>query len=186
MIIMGTTARQVSPSPTPTGGRNWSRLLLGSLWLSRGEQEAAERTGGPGLLEPSALPWNTGSQSLSGTFEKAWTRYKWISPLTDLQDIMDELWECMSVGLSRVCEDDQVEENSTAELELMAGVKKLDVRAHNTLIAQVQFLSMGQEREEADLSYSARLRGKSSLCNFMVKCTDCDHNISYAERVMAY
>jgi hypothetical protein len=67
------------------------------------------------------------------------------------------------------------------------GIKRLAVRKHNVLISQVQFLSMGQEREEAGLSYSARLRGKASLCKFTVACPHgCEADVSYQENIMAH
>jgi hypothetical protein len=112
------------------------------------------------------------------TFEKNWTRYKRISRITDVQDIVDEVWECMSAGLRNVCAYAQMEENSNTELELLAGVKRLAVRAHNTLIAQ--------ERDKAAISYAARLCGKSALCNFKMNCSGCSIKISYWEKVMAH
>jgi hypothetical protein len=47
-------------------------------------------------------------------------------------------------------------------------------------------MNMGQEGEEAGISYSARLRGKASLCQFTVNCQDCEADVSYTDKIMAH
>jgi hypothetical protein len=79
-----------------------------------------------------------------------------------------------------------VEKNTVTERELLDGVKRLAVRKHNVLISQVQFMNMGQEREEAGFSYSTRLRGKASLCQFNVAYQDCTAIVSYTDKIMAH
>jgi hypothetical protein len=82
--------------------------------------------------------------------------------------------------------DAGVRGSTVDEADLIAAVQALAVRKHNVLISQVQFLNMGQEREESALSYSARLRGKSNLCNFNVLCAGCEIEVSYTDKIMAH
>jgi hypothetical protein len=118
--------------------------------------------------------------------EEAWDRYKRLSRITAVQDCREELWQCLSAGLTQVCMYDRIEKSTTTPRELLDAIKRLAIRKHNILISQVQFLSMGQKREEPRLSYSARLGGKASLCKFMVACHDCEAEVSYTEKIMDY
>jgi hypothetical protein len=163
-------ADQAVVVPVVPGGAGGGREERKS-WTARAERPALEC----GISEDD---WKL--------FEKGWVRYKRISMITDVQDIMVKVWECMLAGLRKVCEGDQVEEIATTERELLAAVNKLAVCAHNTLIAQVQFLSMGQEKDKAPISYAARLRGKSVLCDFKMKGMGCNAEVFYGKKVMAH
>ena len=43
------------------------------------------------------------------------------------------------------------------------------VKKHNPLVAQVKFLSTGQDKDEPIHSYVARLRGIANQCNFTIE-----------------
>ena len=52
-------------------------------------------------------------------------------------------------------------------------VKRLAAKSTNTLVSQVQFFQMGQDR-----GVLARLQGALSRCNFTVRCTSCSKTTS--------
>jgi hypothetical protein len=97
-----------------------------------------------------------------------------------------EFWNCMAPELKHMCKDAGIRESTETEQALIQAIKELAVRQNNVLISQVQFMNMGQEREESGLSYSARLRGKSSQCSFTVTCAGCEVDVSYAEKILAH
>jgi hypothetical protein len=118
-------------------------------------------------------------------FADEWAMYKRLSKV-HREDGRDEVWCCMTPELKKICVDAGVRGGTVDEEDLIAAVQTLAVRKHNVLISQVQFLNMGQEREETALSYSARLRGKSNLCNFNVLCAGCEVEVSYTDKIMAH
>ena len=67
-------------------------------------------------------------------------------------------------------------------------MKQLAVRAQNTLVNFVNFLALGQDSDENSTSFSARLRGKAAICNFIVQCkeTSCKKDVSYVDKMIAH
>ena len=108
-------------------------------------------------------------------FEAEWARYCRSCKLVDSQEKVDQLWGCLSSTLKRAAAGDGLE-LVTEEASFLSGIKRLAVKRHNPLVAQVKFLSTGQDRDEPVNSYVARLRGIAHQCNFVVR-SPCSHNI---------
>ena len=130
------------------------------------------QTAGSGRVKPTQL------------FNKRWDRYKRGTKLVD-NDVLDQLWACMSDSLERAAHNDGADTEET-EVSLMARIKKLAVKQTNVLVNQVKFLSMGQDRDEPVSSFVARLRGQVNTCDFSVKCGGCQATVSYMEHIMAH
>ena len=117
-------------------------------------------------------------------FKDSWARYKRSTGLTG-QAAIDQLWACCSPELSRSVYDSGVtsEDNETKLFEAM---KRMAVRAQNNLVNVVTFLGMGQDNDEPGGSFTARLKGQAAICDFTVKCNDCQIETSYKEKMVAH
>ena len=100
---------------------------------------------------------------------------------------MHNLWACFScelkiaTGDDGLCDDDDLDEE-----QFLKRVKRLAVKNTNTLVSQVQFFKLGQDRGEPAVAYLARLKGASASCNFSVKCMSCKVNTNYAEKILSH
>ena len=74
------------------------------------------------------------------------------------------------------------------ETTLIDAMKKLAVRAQNTLVNVVKFLDMAQDQEESAGAFTARLKGQSSTCNFMITCNSptCTHQTNYSDKMVCH
>lgn len=115
-----------------------------------------------------------------------WSWYCRICKLTDSQEQVDQLWGCLSSGMKRATTGDGMEQVSDAT-NFLQRIKILAVKKHNPLVAQVKFLSTGQDRDEPIHSYVARLSGMATQCNFTVVCCKavCYTTTSYADRMIS-
>ena len=67
-------------------------------------------------------------------------------------------------------------------------MRKLAVRAQNTLVNVVKFLDMAQEQEETAGAFTARLKGQASTCNFLIKCSSntCNQETNYSDQMVCH
>ena len=121
-------------------------------------------------------------------FSDIWSRYK-RSTLTGAnpQHISDQLWACCDTGLETAVYNTGVNSESD-DATLLAAMKKLAVRAQNTLVNVVKFLDMAQEQEETAGAFTARLKGQASTCNFLMECSSntCSHETNYSEQMVCH
>ena len=120
-------------------------------------------------------------------FTAEWRRYCRSCKLEDPQEKVDQLWGCLSAALKRAAAGDGLESEED-DVAFLNSIKRLAVKKHNPLVAQVKFLSTGQDRDEPIHSYVARLRGLATQCNFVVTCNnvDCSRETSYADRMISH
>ena len=71
------------------------------------------------------------------------------------------------------------------EVQILAGIKRLSVKAHNNMINIVQFQSLCQEREELVPQFAARLNGGAAICDFTAIC-ECTKKVSYGDAMQAF
>lgn len=88
-------------------------------------------------------------------FTKRWTRYK-LGTSLDEDQIRNQLWGCLSNQLDKAAIEHGVDDTTT-EQAFLDRIKRLAVRRQNTLVNQVTFLSLGQDRDEPVSSFLARL-----------------------------
>ena len=117
----------------------------------------------------------------------AWKRYKKYARLVDQADICFNLWSSFSQELEIAAGDDGLgEEEALSEEGFLKRVRRLAVKSTNTLVSQVCFFKLGQDRGEPAAAYLARLRGAAASCKFQVKCTSCGVDTSYAETILSH
>ena len=93
-------------------------------------------------------------------FEGKWGRHKSYCKLTQERDKVHNLWECLSDELIRAATYDRFEDGSVVtDTVFLDRIKKLAVKNQNTLMGQVQFLNLGQDRGKTINSYVSRLCG---------------------------
>ena len=70
----------------------------------------------------------------------------------------------------------------------MKAMKRMAVRAQDTVVNVVTFLGLGQDKDEPCGSFSARLKGQAAICNFTVKCSlsSCQTETIYKEKMVAH
>ena len=116
-------------------------------------------------------------------FLSSWQSYKRATHLTG-QPAADQLWHCPSSSLKKKVFDSGIRPTDTEE-HILAGIKRLAVKAHNNMINIVQFQSIAQERDELVPQFGARIHGAAAICDFTVKC-DCNKSVSYAEAMQSF
>ena len=64
-------------------------------------------------------------------------------------------------------------------------MKKLAVRAQNTLVNVVKFLDVAQDHEESGGAFTARLKGQAATCDFLIKCSSssCTQATNYTDQM---
>ena len=71
------------------------------------------------------------------------------------------------------------------EADILAGIKRLAVKAHNNMTNIVQFQSLGQDRDELVPQFAARLHGGAAICDFTMTC-ECSKSVSYADAMQSF
>ena len=120
-------------------------------------------------------------------FLAEWGRFKRSSGLTELREIKDQLWACLSDQLNRACSMSVVDNVALTEELFLATIRDQAVRKHNPMVNQVRFLLMGQQQGEPVGSLAARFRGAANNCAFTVRCEHWQAGqpeTSYAEKMI--
>lgn len=132
------------------------------------------------------------SIALAGTaeawsyFVTRWGEYKTGTKLTG-HDVITQLLECceedLRKDLTRAAGRSLVDSN---EVDVLAAMKKLAVRAENTMVARVALSNMRQGHEEPIRSFHARLKGQADTCKYETVCTKegCDQINDFTEEIM--
>ena len=157
--------------------------------LAGGGQVGGGQSAGP---KPDRLPRPTIGEGVTESdwmhFMDKWSRYKRSTLSTaNPQHISDQLWACCDPDLEISVYNTGINSESD-EATLLAAMRKLAVRAQNTLVNVVKFLDMAQEQEETAGAFTARLKGQASTCNFMIKCVSntCNQETIYADQMVCH
>ena len=127
------------------------------------------------------------SESDWNFFTSKWRRYKRATKLSG-QDVVDQLWACMSEGLERQCHDHGASADTTTEEQLLELMKAFALRGVNKLCNVVDYLNLKQEENESITKFISRVRGQALTCDFKVKCTKegCSEVVSYADKLSSH
>ena len=87
------------------------------------------------------------SESDWNFFNSKWRRYKRVTKLEG-QDVVDQLWACMSDGLERQCHDHGASADTTTEQQLLDLMRAFSLRGVNKLCNVVDYLNLKQEENE--------------------------------------
>ena len=154
------------------------------------QQGAAPQAAGP---KPDRLPRPTIGEGVTESdwmhFSDKWSRYK-RSTLTGAspQHVSDQLWACCDTELEVSVYNTGVNSDSD-EATLLSAMRKLAVRAQNTLVNVVKFLDMAQDgSDETAGAFTARLKGQASTCNFLIKCSSstCNQDTNYSDQMVCH
>ena len=73
--------------------------------------------------------------------------------------------------MKRAATDDRMNgQEFNSEALFLARLKEIAVKGQSTIVDRVQFLNLGQERNESIHSFVSRLRGAAVGCNYEKKC----------------
>ena len=101
-------------------------------------------------------------------FLESWNTYKRATNIKG-QNVCDQLWHCPSESLKKKLFNSGVRPTNS-ESDILEGIKKLCVKAHNNLVNVMIFQEIQQREEESIQQYAARLNGAASTCDFSYKC----------------
>ena len=128
--------------------------------------------------------------SSAGTSEE-WTYF--ISRWNDYVEATKVTGKDKTVQLLECC-DEQLRKDLTrnaggtltgqTEQVVLKAIRALAVREENTMVARVALHNMRQDRDETIRSFGARLRGQAGVCKFVIKCPQCDSDVSYTEAIL--
>ena len=142
--------------------------------------------------KPDRLPRPTVGEGITEAdwmhFMDKWARYKRSTLIgATPQHISDQLWACCDADLETSVYNTGVNSDSD-ETALLAAMRKLAVRAQNTLVNVVKFLDLAQEQDETAGAFTARLKGQASTCNFVVKCSSntCNQDTNYSDQMVCH
>ena len=116
-------------------------------------------------------------------FVASWESYKRATKVSG-QAACDQLWHCPTDTLEKKVFDSGIRPTMTED-KIMAGIKRLAVKAHNNMINIVNFQSLCQERDELVPQFAARLNGGASICDFTVQC-ECQKSVSYSQEMQSF
>lgn len=155
-----------------------------------------ERTAHPATA-PTTAPTATGVKaekvkrpvvSASGTseewtyFAQRWSEYKQATRLTG-EDIIYQLLECCDETLRKDLTRSFSNLTSYDEPTLLGHIKSLAVRQENVMVARLRLQQMRQDRDEPARTFSARLKGQASVCQYNISC-ECGAQPSYSDQMI--
>ena len=116
-------------------------------------------------------------------FIASWETYKRATKLKG-QSICDQLWHCPGEMLQKKIFDSGIRPTDQEET-ILAGIKRLCVRAHNNMVNIMALQEIYQENHESISQFAARLNGSASTCDFVVTCS-CKAKVSFSEKVQLF
>ena len=133
--------------------------------------------------KPDRFPRPEISEQASDTdwqfFLASWETYKRATHLSG-QNACDQLWYCPSESLKKKIFDAGIRPTNN-ESEILEGIKKLCVKAHNNMVNVMNFQNIFQRKSESLNEYAARLNGAANICDFLVTCP-CGKEANFGEK----
>ena len=116
-------------------------------------------------------------------FKTRWTTYKTATGITG-GAVQIQLMETCSESLRFAMFQSDPQIGSKSEDLILAAMKQLSVKEENVMVSCVNLHAFKQESNEPCRNFAARLRGQAELCNFVEKCTNCQHDVRYTDRMV--
>ena len=111
--------------------------------------------------------------------ESYWSH--WSGVLT--QDLLDELWSCMSTDLKRQAFDQGGIDQLNSEETMLARIKSLSVSVLHAAVHTVALHEAQQLAEETTKAFAARVSGIAANCDLSKKCS-CSNTVSFLEETV--
>ena len=124
-----------------------------------------------------------GSSEEWAYFLQRWADYK---AATHLQgpDVVFQLLECCEESLRKDLTRAFGSLSNSSEDAVIKNIKTLAVRQENAMVARVRLQTMRQDRDEPVRAFAARLKGQASVCQYLIKCTKCNEEVSYSDNII--
>ena len=114
-------------------------------------------------------------------FTSRWSRFKRLSNLDDAI-VTAHLLECCDDELMLDLHRNNGDTLDTMNEEnLLAEIKRLAVKGESQIISRVNLRRMCQDHQEDIRHYAARVKGQAALCNYIIRCPNCENHVSYAD-----
>ena len=113
-------------------------------------------------------------------FLDEWSRYKRQTGIRD-QELLDELWTCMTDDLRQLAFAEGGTANLTTEDLMTAKIKSLAVVSLHTSVHVVNLHELRQQSDENVHVFAARVRGIATSCGLQKKCSSCQSAVNYTE-----
>lgn len=121
-------------------------------------------------------------------FLDKWERYKQVAELKDEREVCLELRDSCSADVNRMLFEfigvEELNKTSLTEVDLLEDIKSVAVRSIHKEVHRNHFNLISQDGSEKVTKFVGRLKAKSILCDFNVKC-ECGKRVSYAEEMVA-
>ena len=103
-------------------------------------------------------------------FITRWDAYKTATRTAD-HDATLQFLECCEDSLRKDLHRSHSNIAMATEIDALAGIKTLAVKAETAMVSRMTLLTMTQDREEGVRSFAARLRGQAKVCKFSKNCS---------------
>ena len=111
-----------------------------------------------------------------------WEDYKRATGING-QDVLDELWSCMTADLKRLAFDQGGKETLNTEALMMARIRQLAVSVLHSAVHTVNLHESKQAPEESVKYFAARVRAVAANCALAKECT-CGLKVSFLEETV--
>ena len=99
-----------------------------------------------------------------------WDAYKTATHIVDREATL-QLLECCEDSLRKDLHRFHSNIATATEINALAAIKTLAVKAENAMVSRMTLMTMTQDREEGVRNFAARLRGQANVCKFSKKCS---------------
>ena len=113
-----------------------------------------------------------------------WEDYKRATGING-QDVLDELWSCMTADLKRLAFDQGGKETLNTEALMMARIRQLAVSVLHSAVHTVNLHESKQAPEESVKYFAARVRAVAANCALAKECT-CGLKVSFLEETVLH
>ena len=148
--------RYLTPTDLPTYADALAMLTLHirsqEICSAPDKRPQATRTRAPKAKVPK-LDMNRTAQE----WKSNWLRSKLYTRIEEHNNFVYNLCACFSHDLDIAAADDSLDYENLTKEEILIKVKRLAVKSTNTLVSQVQFFQMAQDRGELAINYLTRL-----------------------------
>ena len=115
-------------------------------------------------------------------FLSEWQDYKRATGIAE-QDLLDELWSCMTPELKRLAFDQGGKDTLVTEALMLTRIRQLAVSVLHAAVHTVALHDARQAAEEPTKTFAARVRGIASNCELTKDC-GCGQKVSFLEETV--
>ena len=117
-------------------------------------------------------------------FDTRWKEYTAATKIVGADKVL-QLLECCGEELRRdLTRQEGGSLSGKTEEEVLTAIRKLAVREENTMVARFALNQMVQGVDEPVRNFGARIKGQANICNYNIKCNDCNKEVPYTDEVL--